>query len=115
MNDRQNLKLEIKAHTLKILIEDKKAIGVVYHQAGGVKTVKAKQEVILCAGAVQSPQILELSGIGDPKILTDYGINVIQPLQGVGENYQDHYIVRQTWKVKKRITLNEQTKGSVSC
>jgi choline dehydrogenase len=108
---RQNLKLEIKAHTLKILIEDKKAIGVVYHQAGGVKTVKAKQEVILCAGAVQSPQILELSGIGDPKILTDYGINVIQPLQGVGENYQDHYIVRQTWKVKKRITLNEQTKG----
>jgi choline dehydrogenase len=76
-----------------------------------MKTVRASREVIISAGAVQSPQILELSGIGDPKILKEKGIDVTFPLPGVGENYQDHYIVRQTWKIKKRITLNEQTKG----
>tara|TARA_B110000438_G_scaffold187416_2_gene179105 strand:- start:1430 stop:3040 length:1611 start_codon:yes stop_codon:yes gene_type:complete len=108
---RSNLRLEIKAHTLKILIEDKTAVGVVYQQSGKVKTIRVKKEVIVCAGAVQSPQILELSGIGDAKVLSDRGVKVLHVLSGVGENYQDHYIVRQTWKIKKRITLNEQTKG----
>tara|TARA_Y100000385_G_scaffold228095_1_gene239211 strand:+ start:5319 stop:6941 length:1623 start_codon:yes stop_codon:yes gene_type:complete len=108
---RSNLRLEIKAHTLKISIEDKTAVGVVYQQSGKIKTIRAKKEVIVCAGAVQSPQILELSGIGDAKVLSDRGVKVLHELSGVGENYQDHYIVRQTWKIKKRITLNEQTKG----
>ncbi|MBT5911554.1 MAG: choline dehydrogenase [Rhodospirillaceae bacterium] len=108
---RSNLRLEIKAHTLKILIEDKTAVGVVYQQSGKIKTIRARKEVIVCAGAVQSPQILELSGIGDAKVLSDRGVKVLHELSGVGENYQDHYIVRQTWKIKKRITLNEQTKG----
>jgi choline dehydrogenase len=108
---RSNLRLEIKAHTLKILIEDKTAVGVVYQQSGKIKTIRARKEVIVCAGAVQSPQILELSGIGDAKVLSDRGVKVLHALSGVGENYQDHYIVRQTWKIKKRITLNEQTKG----
>ena len=108
---RSNLHLEINAHTLKILIEKKVATGVVFKQSGHVKTARANRDVIISAGAVQSPQILELSGIGDPKILKEKGIDVTLSLPGVGENYQDHYIVRQTWKIKKKITLNEQTKG----
>ena len=108
---RSNLHLEINAHTLKISIEKKVATGVVFKQSGHAKTARANREVIISAGAVQSPQILELSGIGDPKILKEKGVDVTLALPGVGENYQDHYIVRQTWKIKKRITLNEQTKG----
>ena len=108
---RQNLKVEINAHATKIILRNKQARGIRYYQNGVNKDVYARKEVILSAGAVQSPQILELSGIGNPEILKHHGIEIVNALTGVGENYRDHYIVRQIWKVKKKITLNEQTRG----
>ena len=108
---RPNLSLEINAHTLGILTDGGRATGVKFEQNGKTRTVTAAKGVVLCAGAVQSPQILELSGIGNPNILRQYGIEVVHSLPGVGENYQDHYMVRQTWEIKKKITLNEQTRG----
>ena len=108
---RPNLHLEINAQTTKVILEGKRAVGVAYRQGGREKQARAGREVLLAAGAVQSPQLLELSGIGDPAVLGAHGIEVVHALAGVGANYQDHYIVRQTWKVKQPITLNEQTRG----
>jgi choline dehydrogenase len=108
---RSNLRLEINAQTTGLILDGKRAVGINYRQGGAMKQARAGREVLLSAGAVQSPQILELSGIGDPAVLGAQGIEVAHELPGVGANYQDHYIVRQTWKVKKPITLNEQTRG----
>ncbi len=108
---RPNLTLEIEAHTTGLLLEGKRAVGVAWKQGGQQREARARREVILCAGAVQSPQILELSGIGRPEVLQAQGIGVRHALPGVGENYQDHYIVRMTWWVKQKITLNDQTRG----
>ena len=108
---RRNLSLEINSHTLRILTDRTKATGVKFEQNGEVKTATAEKGVVVCAGAIQSPQLLELSGIGNPDILSRHGIELVHPLPGVGENYQDHYMVRQTWGIKKKITLNEQTRG----
>ena len=108
---RRNLSLEINSHTLRILTDRTKATGVKFEQNGEVKTATAEKGVVVCAGAIQSPQLLELSGIGNPDILSRHGIELVHPLPGVGENYQDHYMVRQTWGIKQKITLNEQTRG----
>jgi choline dehydrogenase len=108
---RPNLKVEIEAHTTGITFEGRRATGITYLQGRQTRTAKARREVILAAGAVQSPQLLELSGIGRPEILKAQGIDVRHALPGVGENYQDHYIVRMVWRVTKPITLNEQTRG----
>ena len=76
------------------LIEDGRATGIAYRRAGRDETVRANAEVILAAGAVQTPQLLELSGIGDGKLLSRHGIGVVLEAPGVGENYQDHYATR---------------------
>ena len=81
---RSNLRLEINAHTLKILTKNKTATGVMFQQSGQMKTVRASREVIISAGAVQSPQILELSGIGDPKILKEICPGVFGTIKPVG-------------------------------
>ena len=96
---RPNLDLEINAHTTAVILEGTRAVGIRWRRDGTEHEARAGREVILCAGAVQSPQLLELSGIGDASRLRDLGIEVAHHLPGVGENYQDHYIVRQTWKV----------------
>ena len=67
--------------------------------------------MILAAGAVKSPHLLELSGIGQPELLQSLGIEVKHELRGVGENYRDHFAPRMNWRVKLPITLNEQTRG----
>ncbi|MBL4720432.1 MAG: GMC family oxidoreductase N-terminal domain-containing protein, partial [Alphaproteobacteria bacterium] len=108
---RPNLTIEINAFTTQILLEGTRAVGVVFDQKGAQRRVRAHREVILSAGAVQSPQILEASGIGQPKLLSDHGIEVRHALPGVGENYRDHYLIRMVWRVKNARTLNEQTRG----
>ena len=70
-----------------------------------------RREVILSAGAVKSPHLLELSGIGQPERLAALGIPVAHALPGVGENYRDHFAPRMNWRVKLPITLNEQVRG----
>jgi len=108
---RANVCVETGAHTTKIILNGKRANSVAYRKGSTDVVVKARREVLLCAGAVQSPQLLELSGIGRPDILQAQGIDVLHALPGVGENYQDHYIIRMVWRVTGTRTLNERSHG----
>jgi choline dehydrogenase-like flavoprotein len=87
---RENLQVITGAHTTRILMEGTRAVGVEYRQDGVIKTLRADREVLLSAGALQSPQILMLSGIGPAKQLQQHGIAVVHDLPGVGNNLQDH-------------------------
>jgi choline dehydrogenase len=108
---RPNLRVETEAHTTRILLEGKRAVGVEYHQHGQTRQVRCNAEVILAAGAVKSPHLLELSGIGQAALLQSLGIQVNHDLRGVGENYRDHFAPRMNWRVKLPVTLNEHTRG----
>jgi choline dehydrogenase len=111
IRNRQNLKIETEAYTTKVMLKGKRAVGVVYTQGGATKEAHANREVIVAAGAVKSPHILELSGIGNPALLSSLGIPVTHELPGVGENYRDHYAPRMNWRVKLPVTLNERSRG----
>ena len=108
---RPNLRIETNAQTTHVILDGTRAVGVAYVQNGQKQEARASGEVILAAGAVQSPQLLELSGIGRPELLSSHGITVRHSLMGVGENYRDHYATRMNWRVKLPITLNEKTRG----
>tara|TARA_B110000263_G_scaffold203911_1_gene184024 strand:+ start:1333 stop:2943 length:1611 start_codon:yes stop_codon:yes gene_type:complete len=108
---RPNLHIETNALAERILIKNKRAVGVAYKVNGQLREASANVEVLLSAGAVQSPQVLELSGIGQPDLLKSMGIDVQHELNGVGENLRDHFTPRMNWRVKTKNTLNEQTHG----
>lgn len=108
---RPNLRVETDAHATKIVLDGRRAVGVTYAKGRRLLTVRARREVVLSAGAVQSPQILELSGIGRPELIREHGIEVRHALPGVGENYQDHFIIRMVWRVIGARTLNERSHG----
>jgi choline dehydrogenase len=108
---RANLTAETGARTSRVLIEGGRAIGVEYVQNGRTVTAKAVREVIVSAGAVQSPHILQLSGIGNPEELRGQGIPVVHALPGVGENLQDHLDVILSWDCPLPITAYSITKG----
>jgi choline dehydrogenase len=102
------------AHASGIILEDGRAKGVRYAKGGrGGSTVevRATKEVILCGGSVNSPQLLQLSGIGEPEMLKERGITVAHALRGVGENLRDHYPVRLVGKVEGVKTVNERVRG----
>jgi len=82
---RSNLKIVVNAHVQKINFEGKKAVGVNYYQKDKLITVKANREVILSAGAIGSPHVLQVSGIGDSEKLKKCGIKTIHELKGVGK------------------------------
>ena len=86
---RPNVELRTRAYTTRILFEGTKAVGVEYRKGGRVHQVRA-DKVILAGGAFNSPQLLQLSGVGDEKLLNKVGVNVVKHLPGVGENLQDH-------------------------
>ena len=111
VRQRENLVIKTNAHVLRLNLDGKRCTGVTYSQHGKEITVKANVEVIMAAGAVQTPQILELSGIGQPKLLQSLGIEVKHALAGVGENYIDHFATRMNWRVKNAVTLNEMSRG----
>jgi len=108
---RPNLHVETGAHATGILFEGRRAIGVAYDVGGEAREARADGAVIAAAGAVQSPLLLEHSGIGRPDVLKDLGIEIRHALDGVGENYRDHYATRMNWRVKQPISLNEKTRG----
>jgi choline dehydrogenase-like flavoprotein len=108
---RDNLLIMTNAMVVKLAFEGKRCVGVTYRRAGQLTTVNAKQSVILAAGAVQSPQLLEVSGVGDPARLKALGIEVVHANAQVGENYTDHYATRMNWRVQGASTLNETTRG----
>jgi choline dehydrogenase len=87
---RQNLSIQTKAHVTRILFDAKRATGVDYVQNGKSKTAKARAEIILCGGAINSPQLLQLSGVGPSEVLQNHGIPVVQKSSQVGRNLQDH-------------------------
>lgn len=105
--DRANLRIETDAHTTGVILEGRRAVGVRYIQNGVVREARAAREVILSAGSLQSPQILQLSGIGPASLLQRHGIGVVHNLPGVGQNLQDHLQLRLMYKVSKPITTND--------
>ncbi len=110
--NRANLRVLTEAQTTRILLEGKKAVGIEYLWGGQKKTLKARREVILAAGAVASPQLLEVSGIGRGDILQKNGVPVVHELKGVGENLQDHYMIGCQWRLKPECTtVNELSHG----
>lgn len=110
---RQRANLEIKTQTRaeRILFEGRRAVGALVRQGDQSIALRARRDVILCAGGVQSPQLLELSGLGQASRLSGLGVDVVHELPGVGENLQDHYISRLTWELRDVRTLNETTRG----
>lgn len=109
---RSNLDIQTDALAHSLLFEGKRCTGVRYSVNGQVNEAKAGREVILSAGAINSPQLLELSGIGQPELLKSHGIDVVHELPGVGENLRDHIAPRLMWKIKKPgIAYNDRARG----
>jgi choline dehydrogenase len=109
---RKNLVVETRALATRILIEDARAVGVEFLQGGERRTASAAKEVILAGGAVNSPQLLQVSGIGPTALLAEHGIAVVADLPGVGENLQDHYVIATTYRLKAgTVSVNELTRG----
>lgn len=104
--NRPNLTVVTGAQVERILFEGKRAVGLRYAREGQSVEAKARGEVILASGAIGSPQILELSGVGRGEVLTRNGVAVLHELPGVGENLQDHLQLRPIFKVSNTRTLN---------
>jgi len=111
---RPNLHIRTNAHAIEITLQGKRATGVTYRTGGrngAVTSLRANREIILSGGVINSPQLLQLSGIGNPDHLKSIGIDVVHALSGVGENLRDHYTPRFTARVKNAETINERTHG----
>lgn len=109
---RPNLTIRTGARVTGLLLEDKRCVGVRYRRDdGSTGEARARVRVVLTSGAIQSPQLLELSGIGRPEVLQAAGLPVHHALRGVGENYIDHFATRMNWRVQGAATLNEGTRG----
>jgi choline dehydrogenase len=104
---RKNLHVITHAMTERVLLEGKRAIGILARVRGQPTTIRARREVVLCAGAIGSPQILQLSGIGPAAVLQKAGVDVHHDLPGVGENLQDHYQVRLMYECNAAGSLND--------
>src|SRR5436190_1706291 len=108
---RPNLRIETEALVANVMLEGKRAVGVAYSVHGQKREARVNREVIVSCGSVQSPGVLEHSGIGQPELLKKHGIAVKHELKGVGENYGDHFAPRLNWRINQKITLNEQSRG----
>lgn len=108
---RRNLTVKTGAQAMRILFQQRRASGVLYRQGGREIKVHANREVCLCAGAIQSPQLLQLSGIGPRDLLERHGIQPVHDLPGVGENFQDHLQVRLMYEVSEPITTNDDLRS----
>ncbi len=102
---RQNLTVRCRAFVTKILFEGNRAVGVEYSQGGGSATQVRGGQVILCGGSINSPQLLQLSGVGPAGLLGEHGIEVVADLPGVGENLQDHLEVYVQYGCKQPVSV----------
>lgn len=109
--ERPNLTVFTGAQAVRVVFEKTRAVGVEFIRKGRPETARAAREVILAAGALQSPQLLQLSGIGPPDLLARHGIPVVADLAGVGENLQDHYQARTIVRLKQRNSLNDDVRN----
>jgi choline dehydrogenase len=109
---RRNLRVETGAHAQGLLFEGTRCVGVRYTLQGRELEARAAREVIVSAGSIASPQLLELSGIGQADRLTALGIRTVHELRGVGENLRDHWAPRLKWRVGRYgVTFNERARG----
>jgi len=111
---RPNLTVLTHAHATGVILEGRRAVGVRYlrgGRGGTAREVRARREVILSGGTYNSPQLLQISGIGPAELLRSHGIEVRHDLPSVGENLRDHYAPRFTARVKNVATINELTRG----
>ena len=108
---RRNLQIVTKAMTTCLITENGRATGVRFRHDGFEREAQARCEVILSAGSIASPQILERSGIGSGERLREHGVDVVHELPGVGENLQDHYVARFCCRAKDVETFNERARG----
>ncbi len=108
---RPNLTIQANALTECLLIEGKRCVGVRYSLNGQTIEARAGREVIVSGGSINSPQLLELSGIGQPELLKSVGIEVRHALKGVGENLRDHYSPRMKWTVPRALGITYNDKG----
>jgi choline dehydrogenase-like flavoprotein len=114
MSRRSNLSVLTNTRTSRILFDGKRAVGVLYRYRGSDLPVKARREVILCAGAFGSPQLLQLSGVGRPENITAHGIAMVHELPGVGQNLQDHVDFVQAFKTKETDVFGIGLAGTVA-
>ena len=110
---RRNLTIQANALTTSLILDGKRCVGVRYTSGGETREARADREVIVSAGSINSPQLLELSGIGQPELLQGLGIEVRHGLEGVGENLRDHYAPRMKWTVLASLgmTYNDKARG----
>ena len=108
---RPNLTVMRDTLCLGLTFEGDRCAGATVHHAGLTRPLRARREVILTAGAIRSPQLLELSGIGQAEVLHALGVPIRQEAPNVGENYHDHYALRVNWRLRGVHSLNESTRG----
>ena len=111
---RANLTVLTGAHARRVLFEGRRAVGVEFVQDGRPLEARAGREVLLSAGAIQSPQLLQLSGIGPLDLLARAGVPVLHELPGVGENLQDHLALRFIFKCTRPITTNDALRNPLA-
>lgn len=113
IQNRPNLTVLTESHTTRVLFEGARAVGVEWKRKGQVYRAHADREVILAAGAIQSPQLLQLSGIGPAGLLERLGIPVLVNAPEVGENLKDHYQARTIVRLKKKRSLNNDVRNPI--
>jgi choline dehydrogenase-like flavoprotein len=106
--NRPNLRVLTHAQAKAIRFDGRRAVGVEFWQGDWPSYAAARGEVILASGAIGSPQLLQLSGVGPAALLREHGLAVVHGLAGVGENLQDHLQIRTVYKVRNTVTLNER-------
>jgi choline dehydrogenase len=107
VKNRGNLRVETAALAQRILFEGRRARGVEYKHEGRLRTASARKEIVIASGAYNSPQLLQLSGIGPAELLSKHGIGIVLDAPGVGNDLQDHMQVRLVTRCAKRVTLND--------
>ena len=108
---RANLRIETKAFATKLLFEGKRCVGVAFRQNGQDRQAVAAREVILSGGTINSPHLLQISGIGSAAHLKTIGVAVVHDLPGVGVNLSDHYAIRISHRVRDALSINELSRG----
>jgi choline dehydrogenase len=108
---RANLQIETNALASRLILEGKRCTGVAYTKRGKEKVLRAAREVIVAGGSINSPHLLQVSGIGPASHLQSIGVEVLHDLPGVGANLSDHYAVRVSYRIRNARTINEYSRG----
>lgn len=108
---RGRVDLRIEAQADAVTFEGARATGVRYRRGGSTREVRARREVVVCAGTLNSPKLLQLSGVGPAALLREHGVPLVRDLPGVGENLRDHFTVRIAARARNVVTINELSRG----